>query len=453
MSEVRSQRTEGREQRIEMKTVVTGARGFIGRNLIAHLRRQEEVQVFGFDLGQPLQELAAALAEAELVFHLAGVNRPESVEEFTTGNVDFTAQVCEMLKQTGRPVPVVLSSSSQVERDNPYGRSKLQAEAVIKRYAEETGSPAIIYRLKNVFGKWCRPNYNSVVATFCYNIAHDLPITISDPAREMELVHVDDVVQAWGAEIRSQKSEGRDQRSEGRGQRAEIRDQRSEDRDGGEVYREVEQVYCVTLGKLAELIRSFRDMRETLVLPDLGDPFTRKLYGTYLSYLETDAFAYDLTQRCDPRGCLAEFIKSPSAGQIFISTTKPGVTRGGHYHHTKAEKFLVLQGEAVIRFRSIEEGRGQRTEGRDQRSEDRGQRAEVIEYRVSGRDFRVVDIPPGYTHTITNIGEGELVTLFWASEIFDAERPDTEIEVRGQRSEVRSQRSEDRGQRAEGRGD
>ena len=399
-----------------MKTVVTGARGFIGRNLMAHLKRQEEVQVFGFDLGQPLQELAVALAEAELVFHLAGVNRPESVEEFTTGNVDFTAQVCEMLKKTGRPVPVVLSSSSQVERDNPYGRSKLQAEAVIKRYAEETGSPAIIYRLKNVFGKWCRPNYNSVVATFCYNIAHDLPITISDPARELELVHVDDVVQALGSEIRSQKSEGR---------------------YGGVVYREVEPVYCVTLGKLAELIRSFRDMRETLVLPDLGNPFTRKLYGTYLSYLETDAFAYDLTQRCDPRGCLAEFIKSPSAGQIFISTTRPGVTRGGHYHHTKAEKFLVLQGEAVIRFRSIEEGRGQRTEGRDQRSEDRGQRAEVIEYRVSGRDFRVVDIPPGYAHTITNIGEGELVTLFWASEIFDAERADTEIESRGQKSEVR----------------
>ena len=420
-----------------MKTVVTGARGFIGRNLIAHLRRQEEMEVFGFDLGQPLQELAAALAEAELVFHLAGVNRPESVEEFTTGNVDFTAQVCEMLKQTGRPVPVVLSSSSQVERDNPYGRSKLQAEAVIKRYAEETGSPAIIYRLKNVFGKWCRPNYNSVVATFCYNIAHDLPITISDPARELELVHVDDVVQAWGAEIRGQRSEGRGQRAEGRGQRSEGRGQRAEGRDGGVVYREVEPVYCVTLGKLAELIRSFRDMRETLVLPDLGDPFTRKLYGTYLSYLETDAFAYDLTQRCDPRGCLAEFIKSPSAGQIFISTTKPGVTRGGHYHHTKAEKFLVLQGEAVIRFRSIEEGRGQRTEGRDQRSEDRGQRAEVIEYRVSGRDFRVVDIPPGYTHTITNIGEGELVTLFWASEIFDAERADTEIEVRSQRSEDR----------------
>jgi len=374
-----------------MKIVITGARGFIGRNLAAHLMPQGDVQIFGFDLGQPLQELAAALAEAELVFHLAGVNRPESMEEFTIGNVDFTAQVCEMLKQTGRPVPVVLSSSSQVERDNPYGRSKLQAEAVIKRHAEETGSPAIIYRLKNVFGKWCRPNYNSVVATFCYNIAHDLPITISDPAHELELVHVDDVVQAFVSEVR--------------GPKAEVR-------DGGVVYREVEPVYCVTLGKLAELIRSFRDMRETLVLPDLGDPFTRKLYGTYLSYLETDAFAYDLTQRCDPRGCLAEFIKSPSAGQIFISTTKPGVTRGGHYHHTKAEKFLVLQGEAVIRFRSIE-------------GEDGGQRTEVIEYRVSGRDFRVVDIPPGYAHTITNIGEDELVTLFWASEIFDAERPDT----------------------------
>ncbi len=368
-----------------MNIVITGSRGFIGRNLVAHLVRQEEVQIFGFDLGQSLEELKAALAEANLVFHLAGVNRPESVEEFTTGNVDFTAQVCDMLKQTGRPVPFVLSSSIQAERDNSYGRSKRQAEAVVKDYAEATGAPGIIYRLKNVFGKWCRPNYNSVVATFCHNIAHDLPITISNPANEVALVYIDDVVAAFEAEIPKQEGESRKQ---------------------GVVYREVTPAYRVTLGELAGQIRAFREMRETLRLPDLSDPFTRKLYGTYLSYLERDDFAYDLQQRCDPRGCLAEFVKSPAGGQIFVSTTRPGVTRGHHYHHTKTEKFLVLQGEAMVRFRSIEGG-------------------EIQEYPVGGSDFRVIDIPPGYTHSIENIGEGELVTLFWASEIFDLEHPDT----------------------------
>jgi len=364
-----------------MNIVITGSRGFIGRNLVAHLARQEEAQIFGFDLGQSLTVLEAALVEADIVFHLAGVNRPESLEEFTTGNVDFTVQVCDMLKQTGRPVPFVLSSSIQAERDNPYGRSKLQAEAVVKDYAEATRAAGIIYRLKNVFGKWCRPNYNSVVATFCHNIAHDLPITISNPANELELVHVDDVVAHFTNELHHQTP-------------------------AGIHYRDVTPAFTVTLGELVNLLRSFREIRQTLTLPDLSDLFIRRLYGTYLSYLAKDDFAYDLHQRCDPRGCLAEFVKSPTAGQIFVSTTKPGITRGNHYHHTKTEKFLVLQGEALIRFRHIENG-------------------EIIEYPVRGEDFRVVDIPPGYTHSIENIGTGELVTLFWASEIFDPEHPDT----------------------------
>ncbi len=365
-----------------MTVVITGARGFIGRNLIAHLARQEEVKIFGFDLGQPLQELERALAEADIVFHLAGVNRPESPEEFITGNVDFTAQVCEMLKRTGRAVPVVLSSSIQAERDNPYGRSKLQAEATLERYAEEARAPAIIYRLKNVFGKWCRPNYNSVVATFCHHIAHDLPITVSDPANEVQLIHIDDVVAHFAGELQHKTPPGVH-------------------------YRDVTPAFTVTLGELVKLLCSFRAIRQTLALPDLSDLFVRKLYGTYLSYLDVDDFAYDLQQRCDPRGCLAEFVKSPTAGQIFVSTTKPGITRGNHYHHTKTEKFLVLQGEALIRFRHIENG-------------------EIIEYPVRGEDFRVVDIPPGYTHSIENIGAGELVTLFWASEIFNPDIPDTQ---------------------------
>lgn len=364
-----------------IKVVITGARGFIGRNLAAQLAPCEDVQVFGFDLGQPFRELEEALAEADIVYHLAGVNRPESVEEFTTGNVTFTAQVCEILKAGGRAVPLVLSSSIQAERDNPYGRSKLQAEETVSRYAEEAQAPVITYRLKNVFGKWCRPNYNSVVATFCHNIAHDLPITISDPANRVALVHVDDVVRSFIAEMHTVHS-------------------------AGVSFREVIPTFEVTLAELSELLFAFREMRTTLKVPDLSNLFVRKLYGTYLSYLDKDDFGYALQQRCDPRGCLAEFIKSSGAGQIFVSTTKPGITRGNHYHHTKTEKFLVLQGEAVIRFRHIENG-------------------EILEYRVRGEDFRVVDIPPGYTHSIENTGAGDLVTLFWASEIFNPEAPDT----------------------------
>jgi UDP-2-acetamido-2,6-beta-L-arabino-hexul-4-ose reductase len=364
-----------------MKVLVTGSQGFIGRNLIARLDRQADVHVIGFDIENTAQELHKALAQTDFVFHLAGVNRPQTEDEFTAGNVDLTAQVCDGLLSLGRAVPVVLSSSIQAERDSPYGISKRQAEGIVARYARQSGARGIIYRLKNVFGKWCRPNYNSVVATFCHNIAHDLPITISDPDREIELIHIDDVVAHFVQETQTDEPEG--------------------------IYwRKVAPSYSITLGRLAELIYAFRQMQETLYVPDLSDTFTRKLYGTYLSYLAADAFAYDLKKRCDPRGCLAEFVKSPTFGQIFVSRTAPGITRGNHYHHTKTEKFLVLAGEAVIRFRHIQ-GDG------------------VIEYRIRGEDFRVVDIPTGYTHSIENVGDGELITLFWASEVFDPDHPDT----------------------------
>jgi UDP-2-acetamido-2,6-beta-L-arabino-hexul-4-ose reductase len=395
-----------------MKVLVTGAKGFIGSNLIVHLQRWEAVQIFGYDIDNSSAELDAWLDEADFVIHLAGVNRPKDEEEFFTGNAGLTSTICDRLARRSDPPPILLSSSIQAELDNPYGRSKRLAEEAVSAYAEKTGARAIIYRLTNVFGKWSRPNYNTVVATFCYNIAHDLPITISDPGHEIRLIHIDDVVRAFVSELqRSEQQRSEQQRSEP--QRPEVE------------WRRVRPEYPVTLGQLAELIRSFRAMRDTLVTPDFSDPFVKKLYGMYLTYLDEDTFAYDLLQRCDDRGCLAEFIKSPHFGQIFVSRTKPGITRGNHFHHTKAEKFLVLEGEAVIRFRKVQSART--TEART--TEARDQRSEVIEYRVSGKDFRVLDIPPGYTHNIENVGDTELITLFWASEIFDPDEPDTFYEV------------------------
>ncbi len=367
-----------------MNILVTGSGGFIGRNLIVWLQQQSDARVLEFDQQHTQQNLADHLATADLIYHLAGVNRPQTVEEFRAGNVDLTAQMCELLLQAGRATPIVFSSSIQAGLDNPYGASKREAEQALADYAARSGPAVAIFRLANVFGKWCRPNYNSVVATFCHNIARDLPIAISDPSREVPLVHVDDVVQAFLAA----GEEGRGQKTEGSG------------------YYQAMPIYTVTLGRLAELIRSFRASRQTLLAPDLSDPFIHKLYGTFLSYLTPDDFAYDLTQRTDPRGSLAEFIKSPSFGQVFVSRTKPGITRGNHFHHTKTEKFLVLEGEAIIRFRHILSH-------------------EIIEYAVRGEDYRVVDIPTGYTHSIENVGDTDLVTLFWADELFDPERPDT----------------------------
>jgi UDP-2-acetamido-2,6-beta-L-arabino-hexul-4-ose reductase len=374
-----------------MNILLTGARGFVGSNLASWLKPLDDHQVWEFDKENTESELSQALAAADYIVHLAGVNRPQSVEEFTTGNVNLTANICDQLLAAGRASPILFSSSIQAELDNPYGVSKHQTEEVLADYARRSGAHVVIYRLPNVFGKWCRPNYNSVVATFCHNIARDLPITISDSGRELELVHVDDVVRCFWDEVQSQASKVKGQEP------------------GSVEYRRAAPSHKVTLGWLAELLHSFRNSRQSLIVPDFSDSFTHKLYGTFLSYLEPDDFAYDLTKRTDPRGSLAEFVKSEPFGQIFVSRTKPGITRGNHFHHSKTEKFLVLEGEAVIRFRQV-----------------RDQRAEVIEYRVSGQDFRVVDIPTGYTHSIENVGPGELVTLFWASEIFDAQHPDTQ---------------------------
>ncbi|BDG03438.1 polysaccharide biosynthesis C-terminal domain-containing protein [Anaeromyxobacter oryzae] len=364
-----------------MKVLVTGAAGFLGKNLVAALRPRKDVEVLEADVATAADALEAALGVADVVFHLAGVNRPENVAEFATGNAGVTEAVCAALERKGRRPKIVLSSSIQAERDNPYGQSKRGAEEALEHFSARTGAECVVHRLKNLFGKWCRPNYNSVTATFCHNIAHDLPIQISDPGAVVDLTYVDDVVAAFLSELDAPPRSG---------------------------FRFAEPLvsHQVTLGELAETIRGFRAHRTTLRLPDFSSPFVRALYATYLSYVEPGEHGYQLDIKADTRGSLAEFLKSPCFGQIFISRTKPGITRGNHYHHTKTEKFLVVQGEGLIRLRQIDG-------------------PAVIEFRVRGEDYRVVDIPPGYTHSIENVGAGEMVTLFWSSEVFDPSRTDT----------------------------
>jgi len=292
----------------------------------------------------------------------------------------LTEQLCQILREGRRSPKIVFSSSIQAELDNLYGASKANAEKALQSFASETGACVRIYRLKNLFGKWCRPNYNSVTATFCHNIAKDLPISVSDPAREVEMSYVDDVVSAFLAEIDGQQA-------------------------GGEAGAEIPS-YRIRLGDLAGRIQAFQEMRTTLTLPDFSDWFNRALYATYLSYFAPAARGYNLESKSDARGSLAEFIKEKHFGQIFVSRTKPGVTRGNHYHHTKTEKFFVVQGEGLIRMRAVEGG-------------------PVEAYFVTGSAYRVIDIPPGFTHSIANVGKDEMVTLFWSSEIFDPNRPDT----------------------------
>lgn len=364
--------------------LVTGSKGFVGRNLCSVLRAMERVNLMEFDCENSPEELVKMLEVANVIFHLAGVNRPKNVEEFRTGNAGLTEEICSTLRRLDRSPKIVLASSIQADLDNPYGQSKLMAEQTLRKFSEDTGARTVAYRFKNLFGKWCRPNYNSVTATFCHNISHGLPLNISDPTRSIDLTYIDDVVSGLAGEI-------------------PMTDGRAET---GFVYAADLASHAITLGDLAELIGSFRESRHTLVLPRFDTGFVRALYATYLSFLDGADFAYGLTIRTDERGSLAEMMKSETFGQIFVSRTRPGITRGNHYHHTKSEKFMVVEGDAVIRFRQVDG-------------------TEVIEHRVSGREFRVVDIPPGYTHHITNIGESELVTLFWASEIFNPEQPDT----------------------------
>jgi len=362
------------------KVVVTGAKGFIGRHLMEALNRRPDVAVRGFDIDSSPEVLVEALRETDVVFHLAGVNRPERVEEYEEGNHLLTRKLCSILEEAGGTPMVIFSSSNQADMDNAYGKSKLRAEDAIREWSKRAGAGVAIFRLKNVFGKWCRPDYNSVVATFCRNMTRGLPLSISDAAKKIELVYIDDVISAFMDCLERPPQEYE--------------------------HRDVSPSFIVTLEELARQIEMFRDSRHSLILPDFFDLFMKRLYATYISYLKDDEFAYPLTIRSDARGELAEFLKQGHFGQLFISRTKPGVSRGDHFHHTKVEKFLVVEGDAIIRFRRIDG-------------------AEIVEYRVNGRDYKVVDIPPGYAHSLENVGPGDLITLFWADEVFDPKASDT----------------------------
>jgi UDP-2-acetamido-2,6-beta-L-arabino-hexul-4-ose reductase len=366
---------------LETTVLITGSNGFVGKNLRVALSRRQGVEVLCFDADDDPQLLEAQLAKADIIYHLAGVNRPRNVAEFAEGNTGLTQSIISILARHGRTPAIVMTSSTQAESDNPYGRSKKGAEDILFEYGARSGAPVHIYRLTNIFGKWSRPNYNSVVSTFCHNIAHGLEITFSDPANVVELVYIDDVVAEFIAVL-------------------------SGKREASAACLGVGPTYRLTLAELAERIHRFRDIRATLEIPDLSDDLTRKLHATYLSYLEPTDFSYPLEIKADNRGELAELIKSAQFGQMFVSRTYGGITRGNHYHDTKVEKFCVLQGEAVIRFRHLFS-------------------EEVIENKVSGSRWEVVDIPPGYTHHIENLSGGEMIVLFWTNQFFDPEKPDT----------------------------
>lgn len=363
-----------------MKVLITGANGFVGKNLSIRLFEREDVEVVSFTREHSVEDLSVLIKDIEFVVHLAGVNRPKEVEEFKQGNTDLTAAICATIESSGKSIPVIYSSSIQAGLVNPYGESKRAAEQVLLNFSKRTGSPVYIFRLPNLFGKWCKPNYNSVVATFCNNIAHDLPIKVNDPSAEIRLVYVDDVVNYFISIMDGVTVEGN--------------------------YCDVNPVYDVTVGDLVKKIRAFKASRENLVSETVGIGLDRALYSTYLSYLSPECFSYTLTKHGDERGVFVEMLKTKDSGQFSYFTAHPGITRGGHYHHTKTEKFLVVKGEALFKFRHVVTD-------------------EYFELKTNGDDSQVVETVPGWAHDITNIGTEEMIVLLWANEIFDRENPDT----------------------------
>lgn len=371
-----------------MKVVlITGAEGFIGRNLRQHLAERKDVEVVCFNSRDPVPELRDRVRGVDFVFHLAGVNRPQDPKEFASGNRDLTRALCEAVckqaETTGRKAPILLTSSSQAALDNPYGQSKREAEELVFAAARSHGLGVHVFRLPNVFGKWSRPNYNSAVATFCHNIARDLPIEVRDPAAPLTLVYIDDVVRQFIAAMDS----GDQARSA----------------DG---FATVAPQYATTVGEVAELIRRFRGSRTTLMTERVGTGLVRALYSTYVSFLPVEEFAYTVPRHSDPRGAFVEMLKTPDGGQFSYFTAHPGVTRGGHYHHSKTEKFLVIKGKARFKFRQLQTGA-------------------THELFTNGDKAEIVETAPGWTHDITNVGDDEMIVMLWANEIFDRAHPDT----------------------------
>ncbi len=371
-----------------MKILVTGAGGFLGKNLTHNLKIAGYDQVFSYDLNSTEEEFKAYVSECDFVFHLAGVNRPKDTKEFMEGNAGLTGKLIESLKESGNRVPVLLSSSIQAGLNNDYGKSKRAAEELVFSYGRECDLPVYVYRFPNLFGKWSRPDYNTVIATFCHNIARDLPIRIDDPEHIVSLAYVDDVIDQF---LRILKT----------GIKLP---------PGEFVTFPPSLIYERKLKYIADTIYSFKESREKLMVPDMGDEFVSKLYSTYLSFLPEDAFSYRLKKNEDNRGSFTEFLKSSDRGQVSINVSRPGITKGQHWHNSKNEKFLVVSGKARIEFRKI---------GTDK----------VITYHVSGEVPEVVDIPTGYTHNIINEGETDLITVMWANEIYDENHPDTYYET------------------------
>ena len=379
-----------------MKILVTGSNGFVGKNLIETLKTirdgknkvsalSSDLEIYEYDKDNTKEELKKFCEDCDFIVHLAGVNRPQNPSEFYEGNQGFTETLCSYLKEAENQCPIMISSSIQAERDNDYGKSKKAGEDALLAFGKENGNPIYIYRFANLFGKWCRPNYNSVTATWCYNIAHGMEIQINDPHVVLSLCYIDDVVEEIINCICGN---------------ALIVDGK---------YYGVRNVYECSLGDLADKIKSFKESRDSKMIVYQKDEFTKKLYATYLSYLPDDEFSYSLEMHVDDRGSFTEFLKTKEYGQVSVNISKPGITKGNHWHHTKNEKFLVVSGTGLIQFRKIGEEK-------------------VIEYKVSGEKLKVVDIPTGYTHNIINLGNTDMVTIMWANELFDPTKPDTYFE-------------------------
>jgi UDP-2-acetamido-2,6-beta-L-arabino-hexul-4-ose reductase len=370
-----------------MKVLITGADGFVGKNLQLHLAERKDVQVFCFTRSHSVSLLPDLLQRVDFVFHLAGVNRPQDPAEFASGNAGLTQALCSALaarvESGGRSMPVLFASSTQAAQPNPYGQSKRAAEDTLFALAASHGVPTHVFRLPNVFGKWCNPNYNSVVATFCHNIARGLPIQVNDPAATVTLVYVDDVIERF-----VQLMDGAD---------AVV---------GPDGFAAVAPQYTTTVGELARQIQAFKDSRSTLMTDRVGTGLVRALYATYVSYMPLESFTYTVPQHGDPRGVFVEMLKTPDCGQFSFFIAHPGITRGGHYHHSKTEKFLVIKGQARFKFRHM-------------------QTSQEHELVTSGDKAEIVETVPGWTHDITNIGADEMVVMLWANEVFDRARPDT----------------------------
>lgn len=366
-----------------MKVLVTGAKGFIGKNLVVGLKNKGYNDILEYDHHTSDELLEVYCSQADFVFHLAGVNRASDSKIFMEENYGVTLKLLESLSKHKNACPIMFASSIQAKLSNPYGKSKLQVENLLTSYGKKAGSKIHLYRFPNVFGKWSKPNYNSVVATFCYNIARDIEVDIHDPMSTVYLVYIDDVVKDLCALIENSEK-------------------------GDVIHHEVEPIYDIKIQDLANLLQDFKKARSTLTIPDMSDSFIKKLYSTYTSFIPENDFSYTIKMNMDSRGWFSEFLKIPDGGQISVSMTKPGFKRGNHWHHTKNEKFLVVSGEGIIKFKKVDSNL-------------------VAEYHVSGNKMKVVDVPVGYLHSIQNVGDSEMIMVMWSNEVYDVHNPDTYV--------------------------